>query len=625
MATEFRPEQLVVSTGSTDNNTVTTKGYTDDTIADSLGGVNFDYFFSDTAEGVIAGYDLMFPANTGESESTVVVSIPSADTLIQNFITETSEPTFLTLVSGVYDIHIHAAKTAGTKDVFIYAEFYKRASGGSETLLATTENSPLLAGSNTEYNLHFTIDDDETLLSDDRLVVKFYGTPSGVGTDPTATLYLEGNNASRVEVRTTSDALDGRYAVKSGLDGGQTLSGGAQANDDLLLDSTSNSTKGYVGIKSGTLLRSLTPNYEALVTIDDAIPNKKYVDDAVATENIWDRTGTDVTLKNAGDTVQFDATGGIQFGAGGQNIVEFSIDGTLIGDSNTALPTEKAVKTYVDALNHSALNNLTFNTAGHGVGFLGFQRGTTNSIAPPTVTDDSNSGYRPGDLWVDTAADTPYVCLDASPGAAIWKVIEHGSSDIWTRTGSDVTLTSSGDTVQFEATGGIQFGGAGQNIDEFSIDGTLVGNSDTALPTEKAVKTYVDSHGSNDIWTRTGTTITPTNAGDDLDISTAGHVIYSVDSVQSLVAATTIPSDNVIVPVTSTANVSLTSNPQIAAGTAGQVITIVGTNATYYQQLNHGNGLSMDNGQYFRLDENSTITFVYYNSLWLEISRSAAV
>lgn len=33
---------------------------------------------------------------------------------------------------------------------------------------------------------------------------------------------------------------------------------------------------------------------------------------------------------------------------------------------------------------------------------------------------------------------------------------------------------------------------SGPTIDEFSTDGTLSGNSDTALPTEKAVKTYVD-------------------------------------------------------------------------------------------------------------------------------------
>lgn len=33
----------------------------------------------------------------------------------------------------------------------------------------------------------------------------------------------------------------------------------------------------------------------------------------------------------------------------------------------------------------------------------------------------------------------------------------------------------------------------GATIDEFSVDGTLAGNSDTAVPTEKAVKTYVDA------------------------------------------------------------------------------------------------------------------------------------
>ena len=33
---------------------------------------------------------------------------------------------------------------------------------------------------------------------------------------------------------------------------------------------------------------------------------------------------------------------------------------------------------------------------------------------------------------------------------------------------------------------------AGEEINEFSIDGNLAGDSDTAVPTEKAVKTYVD-------------------------------------------------------------------------------------------------------------------------------------
>ena len=37
---------------------------------------------------------------------------------------------------------------------------------------------------------------------------------------------------------------------------------------------------------------------------------------------------------------------------------------------------------------------------------------------------------------------------------------------------------------------------SGTSITEFSIDDTLAGNSDNAVPTEKAVKTYADTKAS---------------------------------------------------------------------------------------------------------------------------------
>lgn len=177
------------------------------TYADNIAkGITVDYYFSDIPDGVIANYDIMFPSDTGQSESTAAASIPAADTLIQTFITQTTEPNFTTLLAGIYDIHIHAAKTTGTKDVFIYAEFYKRAAGGSETLLATSDNSALLTSSNVGYTLHFSLLNDEIIETTARLVVKFYGSPAGTGTDPTATLYLEGANASRIDIHTTSSS-----------------------------------------------------------------------------------------------------------------------------------------------------------------------------------------------------------------------------------------------------------------------------------------------------------------------------------------------------------------------------------------------------------------------------------
>ena len=59
---------------------------------------------------------------------------------------------------------------------------------------------------------------------------------------------------------------------------------------------------------------------------------------------------------------------------------------------------------------------------------------------------------------------------------------------------------------------------SGASISEFSTDGTLAGNSDTAVPTEKAVKTYVDASAGGGAWTL----ISSTTASDDATIDFTG-------------------------------------------------------------------------------------------------------
>ena len=39
----------------------------------------------------------------------------------------------------------------------------------------------------------------------------------------------------------------------------------------------------------------------------------------------------------------------------------------------------------------------------------------------PAVGDDSAAGYEVGSIWIDTVSKEVYRCLDASPGAAVWK------------------------------------------------------------------------------------------------------------------------------------------------------------------------------------------------------------
>jgi hypothetical protein len=88
---------------------------------------------------------------------------------------------------------------------------------------------------------------------------------------------------------------------------------------------------------------------------------------------------------------------------------------------------------------------------------------------------------------------------------------------------SNITLTTGTlDTVQDIQTGSSPtFAGLTivNAINEFSIDGTLAGDSDSAVPTEKAVKTYVDAQvGGINYWDRTGTVLSPVTSGDDLNI-----------------------------------------------------------------------------------------------------------
>jgi hypothetical protein len=64
---------------------------------------------------------------------------------------------------------------------------------------------------------------------------------------------------------------------------------------------------------------------------------------------------------------------------------------------------------------------------------LGVGRHGTGVVAP-AVTDSSTFGWREGSVFVDTAADQAYVCVDATGGAAVWKAI---GESLWAvKTGS---------------------------------------------------------------------------------------------------------------------------------------------------------------------------------------------
>jgi len=146
-----------------------------------------------------------------------------------------------------------------------------------------------------------------------------------------------------------------------------------------------------------------------------------------------------------------------------------------------------------------------------------------SDISNPTATDDVTKGFLAGHFWFDSNVKQLWFCTDNTASAAVWEQIDSGVTGIWDRTGTTITPDNSGDTLDM-ATGTIKFT-TGATIGEFSTDGTLADNSDTVVSTEKAVKSYVDSHVGNGMWTLNGTEIEPSNVTYNLKMDTGSVLL----------------------------------------------------------------------------------------------------
>ena len=127
------------------------------------------------------------------------VAIVGNNQLIEEFATEPGLPALLILLRGVYNFHVHTEKTAGTKDATLYYEIYKRAAAGAETLLGTSDESPIIPEVEDHFDMHMLLE-SETLLLDDRIVLKVYANQEGFGTNPTISVYIEGDTTARLQV-----------------------------------------------------------------------------------------------------------------------------------------------------------------------------------------------------------------------------------------------------------------------------------------------------------------------------------------------------------------------------------------------------------------------------------------
>jgi hypothetical protein len=153
---------------------------------------------------------------------------------------------------------------------------------------------------------------------------------------------------------------------------------------------------------------------------------------------------------------------------GKENTSNKSTDGTLSSNSDIKFPTEKAVKTYVDAskstLNNIVLNNVT-SPPGTNVGEMAYNTNPSSGLPVGPI-------FWNGSRWQSAATNS---ATNTAEGVL--------------KLAGDLGGTANAPTVPGLA--------LKEDTSNKSTDGTLSSNSDIKFPTEKAVKTYVDNSSSS--------------------------------------------------------------------------------------------------------------------------------
>ena len=155
-------------------------------------------FLHQDVSGDVGGYRLLTTEFPDDAKTEVFnVTVTTDNQEIEQWVTPEGVPNLLFLLHGIYQLHFHAYKFSGAKDVRLYFKVYKRASiGGAETLLGTSHESTILTGAEEEFELHVGIH-EESLLATDRIVLKIFASLEGVGNNPVIYFYVEGDTLVR--------------------------------------------------------------------------------------------------------------------------------------------------------------------------------------------------------------------------------------------------------------------------------------------------------------------------------------------------------------------------------------------------------------------------------------------
>ena len=155
------------------------------------------YYMIGNSSG-ISDYKLTQLSPPSGSEDSVTKTGLADDDYIAGWISP--DTSMSKLIKGVYNWHIYAEKTGGTKTLRLYWKLIERKSDTTETVIATSVISNEILNSKNSYILPLTLSDDYTLDDGSYVVGKIYADVSGSGSSPGIAIYFNGSSKSHWEI-----------------------------------------------------------------------------------------------------------------------------------------------------------------------------------------------------------------------------------------------------------------------------------------------------------------------------------------------------------------------------------------------------------------------------------------
>ncbi len=95
--------------------------------------------------------------------------------------------------------------------------------------------------------------------------------------------------------------------------------------------------------------------------------------------------------------------------------------------------------------------------AGNTEGVHGLVKNNLSATRDPTATDDADAGYAVKSIWMNQTAGTIWQCMDATPGAAVWKNLtaSGGGGGLWSLIQS-VTISTPVSVVDISIPAGLE-------------------------------------------------------------------------------------------------------------------------------------------------------------------------